>query len=157
MWWRHRICTKIYNKCSLSSGPNRASLLVLTVSLIGGKKPRETIVSDLKYLWDNGATNIMIKRRHTKPYAHNIRSNKSEYSTATETYCTAHEVKVPFLTTKFSISMKILHRFHVNNNEGDLDIGYNRIICHDLMVQLGLSAGFKRQVPQRYGTTVPIK
>ena len=99
----------------------------------------------------------MIKRRHTKPYEHNIRSNKSEYSTATETYCTAHEVKVPFLTTNFSISMKILHRFHVNNNEGDLDIGYNRIIRHDLMVQLGLSADFKRQVPQRYGTTVPIK
>ena len=31
------------------------------------------------------------------------------------------------------------------------------IICHDLMVKLGLSDDFKRQLLQFYGVTVPMK
>ena len=40
----------------------------------------------------------------------------------------------------------IFHRFHIDKNEGQLVIGYDIIIGRDLMVQLGLSAEFKRQV-----------
>ena len=46
---------------SLSSGTS-GPLPVVTVSLRGGKKQRETIVYGLTYLWDSGTTDSMIKR-----------------------------------------------------------------------------------------------
>ena len=56
-----------------------------------------------------------------------------------------------------SSSKIIEHRFHVDSNKGELGIGYYMIIGRDLMVQLGLSAEFKRQVLQCYDVTVPMK
>ena len=58
-----------------------------------------------------------------------------------------HDVKVPFNIPEFSSRNIILHRFPVDNNEGEFIIGYNMIIGHDLMLKLCLSADFKRQVP----------
>ena len=55
---------------------------------------------------------------------------------------------------EFSSSKIIELRFHVNNNKVDLFIGYDRIICHDLMVHLVLMANFKPQVLQWDGKTV---
>ena len=49
---------------SLCSG-NKETIPVVTVSLRGGKKKRATIISGQTCLWDSGATNRMIKRRHT--------------------------------------------------------------------------------------------
>ena len=49
---------------------------------------------------------------------------------------------------EFSGSKIINHRFHVDKDEGELGIGYDMIIGCDLMVQLGLTADFKRQVLQ---------
>ena len=51
----------------------------------------------------------------------------------------------------------INHRFHVDNEKGDSGIGYYMIICRDLVVQLGLTAYFKRHVFQWYGVTVNMK
>ena len=51
----------------------------------------------------------------------------------------------------------INHKFHVDNDKGESVIGYDTIIGHDLMVQLGLTAGFKRQVLQWYSATVHMK
>ena len=51
----------------------------------------------------------------------------------------------------------INHQFHVDKNEGELGIGYDMIIGRDLMVQLGLTANFKRQVLQWDGATVHMK
>ena len=51
----------------------------------------------------------------------------------------------------------INHRFHVNNKKGESGIGYDMIISLDLMVQLGLTADFKRQVLQWDGATVHMK
>ena len=50
-----------------------------------------------------------------------------------------------------------LHRFHVDNNEGESGIGYDIIIGNDLMVKIGLSVDFKSQVLQWYSATLPIK
>ena len=58
----------------------------------------------------------MIKRRHTKPYEHKIRSNKVEYSTYEGLYCTMHDAKVPFLMPEFSTSKSVLNCFHIDNN-----------------------------------------
>ena len=58
---------------------------------------------------------------------------------------------------ELSGSKIINHRFHVDNDEGKSGIGYDMIICRDLMVQLGLTADFKRQVLQWDGTTVHMK
>ena len=44
--------TKFDSKFSLSSGPNRDPLSVVTVSLIRGNKHRATIFANLSYLWD---------------------------------------------------------------------------------------------------------
>ena len=80
---------------NLSSG-TRYPLPVLTVSLQGGKKHRATVVANITCLWDSGATNSMIKRRHTKHYERKMRFNRVEYSTDAGVYCTTHDVKVPF-------------------------------------------------------------
>ena len=58
---------------------------------------------------------------------------------------------------EFSSSKIIQHRLHVDNNIGESGIGYDMIIGRDLMVRLGLSADFKRQLLQGYGVTVPMK
>ena len=86
-----------------------------------------------------------------------VSSDKVEYSTATGLYCATHDSKVPFCMPYFSSSKIILHRFHVDNNEGESDIGYSIIIGRDLMVQLGLLADFKHQVLQWGGLTLPTK
>ena len=91
------------NSFNLSSSTNDP-LTVVTVSLCGGKKHRETTVAGITYLWDSGATNSTIKRKHTKHYECKMRSNKVEYSTATDVYCTTNDVKVPFCMLEFSSS-----------------------------------------------------
>ena len=83
--------------------------------------------------------------------------NKVDYSTASDMYCTTHDVKVPFCIPELSISKIINHYFHVDNDKRESGIGYDTIIGRDLMVQLGLTADFKRQVLQWYGATVHIK
>ena len=148
--------TKFDSKFSLSSG-TQDPLRVVTVSLRGCKKQRASIIDCLKYLLGSIATNSMIKRKHTKPYERKMRSNNLEYSTSTGPYCTTHDINVPFFMLEFSISKIILHQFHVDNNEGELGVGYDMIIGRDLMVQLGLSANFKNEVLQWDGITVPMK
>ena len=58
---------------------------------------------------------------------------------------------------KFSSSKIINHCFHVDKDEGESVIGYYLTICRDLMVHLGLTADFKRQVLQWDGATVNMK
>ena len=145
--------TSIFN---LSSG-NSDPLPVVTVSLRGLKKHRSTTVAGITSLWYSWATNIMIKIRHNKHYERKMRSNKVEYSTATGVYCTTHDVKVPFCIPYFSSSKIINHRFHVDNDKWESGIGYDMIINHELMVQLGLTDNFKRQVLQWDCATVHMK
>ena len=56
-----------------------------------------------------------------------------------------------------SSSKIILRQLHVDNNEGEYGIGYDMIIGHDLMDQLGLLDGFNNQVLQCYGATASMK
>ena len=90
------------------------------------------------FLWDSGATKSTIKRRHTKTYESKTSSNKVEYSTDAGTYCTTHDVKVPFFIPDFSRRKITSHHFNIDNNEGESGIGYEMIIGCNLMVQLGL-------------------
>ena len=84
-------------------------------------------------------------------------SNNVEYSTASGTYCTTHDFKVPFCMSYVS-SIKITSlRFHIDNNERESGIGYGIIVDRDLMVQIGLPSDFKCQVLQWYGVTVTAK
>ena len=75
-----------------------------------------------------------------------MRSNRVQYSTATGVYGTKHDVKVRFCMTELSGSKVIDHRFHVDNDEGESGICYDMIIGRDVMVQLGHTDNFKRQV-----------
>ena len=93
----------------------------------------------------------MIKIKYTKHYERKIRSNKVEYSTAAGMYCVIHDVKVTFCMLKFPSSKIIIHCFHVDNNKDDSIIG------RDLMVQLVLTADFKRQLLQWDGATMHMK
>ena len=144
------------NSFNLSSG-TRYPLPLVTVSLLGGNKYRETIVSGITCLWDNRATDSMIKRRHTNNYERNMRSNKLEYSTAAGMYCMTCDVKIPFCMPVLSSSKIINHCFHVDNYKSNPGIGYYIIICCDLMVHIGLVADFKRQFLQCYGDTLHMK
>ena len=58
---------------------------------------------------------------------------------------------------EFYGSKIINHRFHVDNNEGESGIGYDMIIGCDLVVQLGLTDEYKRQVLQWDGTNLHMK
>ena len=99
----------------------------------------------------------MIKVRHTKYYERKIQSNKLEYITTAVVYCTTHDVKVPFGIPNISCSKIINHPFHVEKDKVYARIGFDWIIGNDLMVQLGLTANFKRQVLQWDGATVPME
>ena len=98
------------------------------------------MISILTCLWEIIANDNMINIKHTKHYRIKMRSNKVKCSTAAELYFT------PFFMPKFSSIKIILHHFNVDNYKGKLVIGYEMIIGHDLMVQLGLFTDFKRQV-----------
>ena len=119
-------------------------LPVITVSLRGGNKHRATTVAGLTCMWDKRATNNIIKIRHPKHYVHKMRYNKVEYSTAAGVYFATHDVKVHFFMLEFSSSKIINHRFHVGKGKGELRIGYDMIICRDLMVQKSFTANFNR-------------
>ena len=97
---------KFDNKFILSSG-TKDPLPVVTVSLNRGKKQRATIITSLTCLWDIGATNSVIKIRHTKPYKRKISPNKVEYSTAVVPYCMTRGIKVTFCMPYIS-SFKIV-------------------------------------------------
>ena len=56
---------KFDNIFNLSSG-TKYPIPLVTLSLKGGKKPIANSVSDITFLWDNRATNMMIKQRHSK-------------------------------------------------------------------------------------------
>ena len=81
------------------------------------KRHRETIISGLTCLWGSRATNIMIKRRHTKPYEKNMCSNKVEYSTNVGAYCTMHDVKVPFFMPEFLAARLYVNRLPQTPNK----------------------------------------
>ena len=66
---------KFDSSFNLSSG-TKDPLPVVTVSLRGGKKYTATDASGIICLWDRGATNSMIKRRHTTFYERKMWSNK---------------------------------------------------------------------------------
>ena len=86
-----------------------------------------------------------------------MRYNKVEYSTSVGLHCTMHDIRVPFCMPAFPSSKIIQHLFHADNDIDELVIGYDMIIGCDLMVQLGMSAKFKRHVLQWDGVTVPMK
>ena len=85
------------NEFSLSRVSIMDPLEVVIVTLRGGEKNRKNIIYGLTWTWDSGATDIMIKSKHTIPYEHRILSNKVEYSTEAGPYCTTHDDKVPFV------------------------------------------------------------
>ena len=142
-----------FNLSSRTSDP----LPLVTVSLQGGNKHRATTISDITCLWDSGSTNSTMKRKHTKHYELKIQSNKVGYSTADGVYCTTHDVTVPFCMPGFSSSKVINHRFCVDNKKGESGIGYDMIIGRDLMVHIGLTADFMRQLLQHDVATVHMK
>ena len=109
----HTFDTSSFN---LSSGTSN-TLPVVTVSLRGRNKHRAATVAGIACLWDRRANEIMINIRHTKNYELKMQSNKVEYSTATDVYCTTHDVKVPFFMPEFSSSKIINRSFHVDNEK----------------------------------------
>ena len=86
-----------------------------------------------------------------------MRYNKVEYIAAADVYCTTHSVKVPFCMLEYFSSKIMNDCLHVDNNNGELDIVYDMIIGHELMVQLGLMDDFKRQILQLNGITLHMK
>ena len=94
---------------------------------------------------------------HTKPYKLNMCYNKVEYSTSTGPYFKTHDAKVTFCMPYFSSSNTILHRFHIDKNEGKSGIDCNMIIWCDTMLHLGILEDLKIQSVQWDGATVLMK
>ena len=83
--------------------------------------------------------------------------NKVEYCTDSGTYCTTHDVKVPFLMPQLSTRKMITHRFHIYNGYGVTFMVHEMIIVYDLMVQLGLIASFKCNLLEQDFSVVPTE
>ena len=61
-------------------------------------------------------------------------------------------------TLHIYLSRKVIsYHFHVDNDKSKSGIGYEMIIGHNLMLQLGLLAEFKRKVIQWDSVTVTTK
>ena len=86
-----------------------------------------------------------------------MHSNKVEYITSAEMYCTTHDVKVKIFMVQFYSSKIIQHIFHIDNNESESGIGYYMIIANYLIMQIGLLDDFKHQVIQQDFVIVPMK
>ena len=84
-------------------------------------------------------------------------TKKVEYSTAAGTYCTTHDVKLPFCIPDISISKIITHTFYVNNKEGDTGIGCDILIGQYLVVQLGKISDSKHNVIEWDSAVWPMK
>ena len=148
---------KFDNNFSLSSGISMGTSPVITFSLIGSKKNKATIIARLTCQWNNGDTNSMIKRKHTRPYYFRICSDKFEYSMDVGSYCTPYNVKMTFCMTDFSIIKIISYQYYVDNNKRGLGTSYHMFNVCNLMVQLGQMTSFKCQVIQWDCTEVPMK
>ena len=55
-------------------------------------------------------------------------------------------MKVPFIMPEFYSSKIITHCFQFHNTRGDAGIGYDMIICRELMVKLVLKAYYGYQI-----------
>ena len=99
----------------------------------------------------------MIKMLHTKRYKRNMCSNKVECIKSAGPYCKMHDANMPFFMPAFGSNRIILHRFHIDKNEGKSVIEYDMIIGRDLMVKISLSADFKHQGLQWVVVTLPMK
>ena len=97
-------------------------------------------------MWDSGSTNIMIKGNQINHFKYKLRANKVNYSTAAGPYKTTPDVKVPFIMPYISKKKIVTHCFRVYKARGDYGIGYDMIILHDKIVQLGMKADFGRQI-----------
>ena len=60
-----------------------------------------------------------------------------------------------YMTKFYSIKI-ITHIFHIDNEDGDIGIGYEIIIGQDLMVQLGKIDGFRNNFTKWDVTAVPM-
>ena len=98
---------KFDNTFSLSCGIKDPPPPVVTFRLWEGKKYRATIIYGLTCLWNSGATESTIKRKHTKLNERNMSSNKVEDSISIGPHCTTHDIKEPFSMSEFS-SIKMI-------------------------------------------------
>ena len=99
----------------------------------------------------------MVKKSFVRKFREKFRKNKQEYDTAGGTYTSNYDVKIDFTMPEFSASKIINQRFHVDNEEEDMNIGYDMIIGRDLMVKLGLITDYKRKVLIWDGVSVPMR
>ena len=71
-------------------------------------------------MWYSGATNRIIKGKHTNYYERKMLSNKVEYSTAERLYYRTHHVNLTVCMADLSSSKIIEHSFNVDNNKAVL-------------------------------------
>ena len=67
---------KFYSSNNLANNPVKDTPPIVTISLRGRNKYKETLNLGITFLWGIGSTNIMINCKHIKNYKSKIRSNK---------------------------------------------------------------------------------
>ena len=60
-------------------------------------------------------------------------------------YTSDYDVRIIFTMPEFLASKIINQRFHVDNEEEDMNIGYDMIIGRNLMTKLGLITDYKQR------------
>ena len=128
-----------------------------TVDILKGKKAREIHVAGLSCLWDGGASDSMVKRSYVRKFKDKFKHNPQIYDTAAGEYTSEYEVKINFTMPEFSGSKIIKHKFQVDNEDTNANIGYDMIIGRDLQMKLGCITDFKRNVLTWEDISVPMR
>ena len=130
---------------------------VTTVDILKGKKAREIHVAGLSCLWDGGASDSMVKKSYVRKFRDKFKHNLQVYDTAAGEYTSEYEVKINFTMPEFSGSKIIKHKFQVDNEDVNANIGYDMIIGRDLQAKLGCITNFKRNVLTWEDISVPMR
>ena len=128
-----------------------------TVDILKGKKAHEIHVAGLSCLWDGGASDSMIKKSYVRKFKDKFQHSPQIYETAAGEYTSEYQVKINFTMPEFSGSKVIKHKFQVDNEDINANIGYDMIIGRDLQVKLGCITDFKRNILTQEDISVPMR
>ena len=123
---------------------------VTTVDILKGKKVREIHGAWLSCLWDGGASDSMVKKSYVRKFRDKFKHNLQVYDTAAGKYTSEYEVKINFTMPEFSGSKIIKHKFQVDNEDVNANIGYD-------MIKLGCITDFKRNLLTWEDISVPMR
>jgi len=128
-----------------------APILIGELNIRLGKPKFEPI----RTLLDTGTTSSLVLGRLTKKLRMTQSNKSTKWNTKAGIFETNKTCKVQFILPEFDQNKVIEWKMHVDDSTADFN--YDMIIGTDLMVELGISIDFDKQVMTWENATVPLK